>query len=281
MNPTQQSAWAILKQTLSAYGFSGTDLDSLMDFVQKELINGTNTDQISLDLQQTDEYARRWPGLVARRKAGLPPISTGEAVSLERQYQASERAAGIPVGAFGETHYQDLLSGDVSASEYASRINDGYLAVNQADPATIQAFQDYYGITQGHLAAYFLEPTKALPLLKQQATAALVGGAGIRSGFGEITQGQALGLAQLGVNPTQAQTGFADLFHQRQLYGTLPGQAQEAIPAEKLLGATFAGDETTIELLQRRALEQKAQFQQNEGFGVGQGGVQGLGPVVR
>lgn len=281
MNATQQSAWAILQQTLQSYGFTGSDLASLTKFVQTELINGTGADQISLDLQNSREYAKRFPAIIQRRQAGLPPISAGEYVSLERQYAQLERAAGLPVNFTDQSHYDSLIARDVSSSEYSSRINDGYVAMLQAPAEARQALKDYYGVTDGHLAAYFLDPNKALPLLKQQAQAALIGGAGIRSGFGEVSQGQAARVAQLGVSSDAAQTGFMELFHERQLTHTLPGQAQTAISADQQLGAAFGGDEATRELLQRRADEQKATFQAGGKFGEDQAGIAGIGQVVR
>jgi hypothetical protein len=281
MGPTQQSAWALLQQTLQSYGFTGQDLTNLVTFVKTELINGTGADQISLDLQQTKEFAKRFPAIVQRRQAGLPPVSPAEYVSLERQYGQLERAAGLPHAFTDQSHYDQLIANDVSGSEYADRINNGYVAMLNSPPEARQALQDFYGITPGHLAAYFLDPTKALPLLKQQAQAAIIGGAGIRSGFGEVNSDQALKLAQLGVTPEAAQNGFMDLFHQRQLTGTLPGQAQTAISADKQLGAEFGGDEGTKELMQRRAEEQKAMFAGGGQFGQDQSGHQGIGQVVR
>src|SRR5581483_6622899 len=151
----EQDAWAILLQTLQGYGFTGQDLTSLGNFVKQELINGTGSDQITLDLEQTPEFAKRFPAIVARRDQGLPAISPAEYVSLERSYSQLERAAGIPPNFTDQSHYDQLIANDVSPSEYADRINKGYAVVAQGDPTVQQAFQDYYGITPGHLAAYF------------------------------------------------------------------------------------------------------------------------------
>jgi len=278
LSATQQSAWAILAQTLTSYGFSGTDLANLENFVQTELINGTGTDQINLDLMQTPEFAKRFPAIVSRRNAGLPPISPAEYVTLERQYAQLERAAGLPQG-FGD--YNALIANDVSPSELSSRIQKGYVAMLQAPREALQALSDYYGLGQGTMAAYFLDPTKAEPIVEQQAQAALIGGAGIRTGYGEPTAAQALRLAELGISESAAQQGFMNLVHQRQLEGTLPGQAQQALTPDQLLGSEFGGDQATKDLLARRAEDQKAAFAGSTAFRETATGITGLGPVVR
>jgi hypothetical protein len=278
MDATQQSAWAVLAQTLQSYGFNGTDLQNLEDFIQKELINGTSDAQINLDLMQTKEFANRFPAIIARRNAGLTPISPADYINLEDQYTQIERSAGLPPN-FGD--FDALIANDVSPSELSSRVQQGYIAMLQAPPEAMQALQDYYGINQGTMAAYFLDPEKAAPLVVQQAQAAILGGAGIRSGFGEPTAAQSLKLAQLGISPDQAQAGFMDLAHQQQLEGTLPGQSQQALTSDQLIGSEFEGDQATKDLLAQRAAEQKANFQANTGFGTTSSGVTGLGSVTR
>src|SRR5215475_14472184 len=83
---SEQSAWAQITQTLQQYGFSGADLTALDNFAQKELIDGKSTDQISLDLYQTPQSAKRFPAMLQRLRAGLPPVGPAEYVSLESSY---------------------------------------------------------------------------------------------------------------------------------------------------------------------------------------------------
>jgi hypothetical protein len=281
LDVSQQSAWDQLMATLASYGFSGTDLTDLGDFVKTELINGTSDAKINTDLMQTKEFANRFPAIIARQKAGLPPINPAQYIALEDQYAQLERSAGLPLNFTDQSHYDSLIANDVSASEYSSRIQNGYVAMAKSAPEAMQALQDYYGINQGTMAAYFLDPAKALPLIEQQAQAAIIGGAGIRTGFGEPTAAQAMRLAQLGITESAAQTGFSDLTHAAQLTGTLPGQAQQALSTDQLLGSEFEGDQATKDLLQRRADEQKANFATSGAFGSTAAGVTGLSQVVR
>lgn len=281
LDPTQQSAWAILSQTLANYGFTGQDLNDMQNFIKGELINGTGPDQITLDLEASPQFARRFPAIVYRREHNLPPVSPAEYLSLQHSYQQLEHSAGLTPQMFDNQHWDSLIANDVSTAEYATRINQGFVASMQAPPDVRQALQDFYNVSPGDLASFFLDPTKALPLLQQRFAAAQIGGASARTGFGEVSSSQAEHLAQLGISSTQAQTGFQDLYHQRQITGTLPGQQQTAIPTNDLLNAEFGGDTVTQELLARRAQEQKDYFAQQGQFTESGTGVTGLGQVVR
>lgn len=279
MTSSQQDAWSQLTQTLQQYGFSGSDLTALVSFAQQQIVAGNSQTQVLLNLEQTPQFAKRFPAIVERQKAGLPPISPAEYLSLEASYEQLEHAAGIPANF---ASYDKLIAADVSPTEYADRINKGYLAVATAPPETVKAMQDYYGVTQGQLAAYFLDPTKAEPILLQQAQAAQIGGASATSGFGEVNQSQAMRLAQQGVSYQQAQQGFQNLATQKQLFNPLPGQGQRyGFNTNNLLGEQFGSDGQTKLQLQIQAEQEKNFFQQGTGVAATQQGLTGASNIQR
>ena len=275
---TEQSAWAQLQQTLGAYGFSGADLVALTNWAKTELIAGKDSNQIALDLQNTPQFVKRFPAIVARRNAGLPPVSPAEYLSLESSYAQLETAAGLPRNF---ASYDALIASDVSPTEYADRLNQGYLAVAQADPEVVKAFQDYYGVGKGQLAAWFLDPKKAEPMLLQQAAAAQVGGASAGSGFGEVSSADATRLAQMGVNFSQAQQGFQKLAGESQLYRGLPGQSEPPLSDTALLNAQFGSDAATQLELQRRAGYETGTTAQGGQVAGTAAGATGIGTVQR
>lgn len=287
LTATQNNAWGILQSLLASYGFSGQDLVALTAWAKGQIISGNSADLITLNLQQTPQFAARFPAIIARQKAGLPPISPAEYLATERSYSQLERAAGIPVN-FHD--YDKLIAADVSPVELSDRITKGYQAVALADPTVIKSMQDFYGVSTGQLAAYFLDPTKATPLLEQQAVSAQIGGASAMSGFEKtaaapegISQGQALRLAQLGVTQPQAQQGFQKLSAERQLYEPLPGGGQVGNPlsTDALLNAQFGSDGQTQLQLQLQAEFEKGTTQQGTQVGQTQAGATGIGAVQR
>ena len=275
---SEQSAWAQLTQTLQAYGFAGADLSALVAWAKGELVHGKSTDQISLDLYQTPQFARRFPAIIQRMKAGLPPVSPAEYVGLEASYEQLERAAGIPPNF---ASYDALIANDVSPTEYGDRINQGYLAVAQAPKEVRDAFATYYGVGAGQLAAYFLDPKKAEPMLLQQANAAQIGGASAQSGFGLVSSPEATKLAQMGINFSQAQQGFAKLASESELYRGLPGQAQVPLTRPQLEMAQFGSDAETQKILQRQAAYETGTTNVGTNVATTQEGATGLGAVQR
>jgi hypothetical protein len=277
----EADAWAQLQATLASYGFTGTDLSFLVDFARKELINGVGQTQILLDLEQTHQFEQRFPAITLRLQQGLPPISPAEYISLEASYEQLEQSAGLVPNM---ASYDELIAHDVSPTEYADRINQGYLAVQQSDPTVRQAFQDYYGVTPGQLVSYFLDPTKAEPVLVKQAVASQIGGAAAQSGFGEPTSSQAMRLAQMNVTFAQAQQGFQKLQEQRQLYEPLPGQGQSAadnLTSDQLLNATFGSDAASAQALTLAGEQQKAAFSGGGQTAETSSGITGLGALQR
>lgn len=278
MTSSQQDAWAQLQQTLQQYGFSGQDLTSLVSFAQQQIVAGNSQQQVLLNLEQTPQFQARFPAIQTLSQEGVA-ISPAEYISLEQQYASLEHAAGLPADF---ASYDQLIAGQVSPSEYADRINKGYLAVETAPPETVQAMQDYYGVSKGQLAAYFLDPKNQEPLLLQQAMAAQIGGASAVSGFGRVDEGQAMRLAQQGVTYSQAQQGFQQLSGEKQLYTPLPGQGQRyGFTTDNLLGAQFGSDGQTKLQLQIQADQEKNYFQQGTGVASTSTGLTGAGQVQR
>lgn len=278
MTSSQTDAWSQLQQTLQQYGFNGADLQALVQFAQQQIVAGNSQTQVLLNLEQTQQFKNRFPAIGTLAQQGVA-ISPAEYVSLEKQYASLEQAAGIPKNF---ASYDQLIANQVSPTEYADRINKGYLAVSTAPPETIKAMQDYYGVTPGQLAAYFLDPTKAEPILLQQAQAAQIGGASTASGFGQVSQAQALRLAQQGVSYSQAQQGFQQLSQESQLFGHLPGQGQRyGFTTDNLLGATFGSDGQTKLQLQIQAEQEKNLFAQGTGVAGTQQGLTGASTVQR
>lgn len=284
LSPYEQNAIAQIQNILGQYGFSGTTLLALTGWAMHQIIAGNSPTQIVLNLQQTPQFIARFPAIEARMKAGLPPITVAQYLSNEAAYEQAERAAGLQPNF---ASYDTLIARDVSPAEYSDRLTNGYLAVANADPTVVQAFQDYYGVSKSQLAAYFLDPTKADPILKQQAISAQIGGAATMAGFHNQGQGlgqpSALRLAQLGVNAGQAQQGFQTLSQESQLYNPLPGAAHVGTPlsTDALLNAQFGSDGQTKLELELQAAYNKGTTNQGSQVGTTSVGATGAGAVQR
>lgn len=166
-----RDAYAALVSLFNGFGL-GTLAPKIFDYAKQ----GYGADVISLLLADTKEYKERFAGNELRTKAGLAVLSPAEYLSTERSYRQILQDAGLPKGFYDSpADFTKWIAGDVSPTEIKGRVD---LAVTQgaaANGSTKQALDLLYGVDESHVAAYFLDPSRALPLLQKQANAATFG----------------------------------------------------------------------------------------------------------
>lgn len=260
------SAKAQLKLLLDQW-----DLGSLADWAWGQLTAGASQEQILLSMKDQEAYKVRFGNTnAARQKAGLGTLSEAEILAYEKQAASMMRAAGLPPGFYDSpSDFADLMKNDVSVSELTQRVQWAKtLASNDPTvlPEDAQAFHDLYGVGKGDLAAYLLDPKRALPLISGQVEAAQTAARARDAGFGSLTAAQAERVAGLTGSVQQAAQGFTQLAHMRELMGALPGEINTpAISVDQQIAGTFAGDATAQDTLSRRQRARQAAFQTSAG----------------
>lgn len=201
----QRNAYSALVTIFNSY-----DLGSLAPDILKYVQQGFNSDTISLLLQGTDAYKQRFAGNQQRLANGYAVLSPADYIATEQAYRQSMRAAGLPAGFYDSTSdFTNFIGNDVSASELNNRIQLASQATLTASPQYTQALKQM-GLSQGDLTAYFLDPSKALPLLQQQSATAQIGSEAIARGL-TFDQGYAQQLAQAGFSQSQAAQGYTQI----------------------------------------------------------------------
>lgn len=257
-SPDQQDAWAQLEALLRDRG-----LGDLISQAQDWLISGYDANQVEQRLRETPTWQNRFSAIVERQKAGLPPISEADVISTERAYAQIFAAVGLPQGYYDQpSDFAELIAKDVSPAEVQQRAVAGFQAAQNADPATRAELQRLYGLSEGDLAAYFLDPDKTVDLLTRRYTAAQIAGSAQRTGYGELSQQQAESITALDITPTQAQQGFEQLAQSQELFSGLPGQGENSITTDQQLSAVFGGNTQQQQQIERRAKSRVATFQQ-------------------
>jgi hypothetical protein len=262
----RQSAFEIISDTLNNYG-----LNDLRDFVN-EIVFGEDIVDANIILgriRQTSQYKTRFAANEQRRARGLNVLSESEYVAMERVYMQYLRASGLPPEMYDEnTDVQQLLANDVSVAELASRINQGYEAVRYANPQVVEEMRRLYGVSEGQLAAYFLDPSRATPILLRQAEAARVASeATIQAGI-DISAMQAEELVTSGIGQEGARQGFQAIKAAQELFQTLP--FEEEITTEEQVAGVFGTSAAAQQRVRQRQRSRQAQFEQGGGF-AGQG----------
>ena len=205
----RQSAYDILLAEFSRYGLS-----SLIEPLKGFIISGASPAELTIQLQNTDAYKKRFAANEQRIAKGLSALSPAEYVAVEDQYQNIMRNYGLPESYYAkdtmgtQAGFQTLLANDVSATELEERVLTAQDRVLKAAPEVSQALKAFYpDITNGDILAYTLDPQKGLDSIKRKVTAAEIGGAAIGQGLKtDVTRAEQLAAA--GVTKQQAQEGY-------------------------------------------------------------------------
>jgi hypothetical protein len=208
----------------------GFDFNAIMD----DPVNG---------IRASAEYAKTFPAMKTLNSMGQ---GITEATYLQKEQADLElmKQYGIPNGIFDTKEYLgSLLTNNVNQTDLEKRL----MAVQNAlDPNVSKYAQDTYGLDNGHLMAYLLDPKAATPVLLQKAQAMQIGGAAYQQKFtgglgpnGELSQAQAEALAMANISQGTAQTGFSNIVQEGQLAQALPGDTSGSVTNQQLINAQF------------------------------------------
>jgi len=270
----QRSAYDIISRTLDTYG-----LGELRGFVNDLVFNRNIIDENILigELREQPAYKQRFAGNEQRRRAGLNALSESEYIGLEKAYAQLMRQSGLPSGFYDDSSdFTNLIGNDVSVAELSERVNQGYEAVMNADPEVVQEMRRLYNIGDGELAAYFLDPERATPMLITQARAASVAGQGVRQAGYQISAAQAEELARAGIGEEQARAGFQAIAAAQELFTALPGEAEQDISQEEQIAGVFGTSAAAQQRIRQRTRERQAIFEAGGGFAAQGSQVTGL-----
>lgn len=253
----------VILDALTEYG-----LGDLLDLALNEIraSNGQpNFDRLVSNLRKTDQYKQRFQGMELRRQQGYSAISEIEYLDLEKGYRDVMRRAGLPVGFYDDPgDFANYIANNVSAAEISQRVFDGYVAVRQADPQVRTELERLYGVTEGELAAFFLDPQRAEPLIRQQVTTARVGAAAARQGF-DIGRTALERLTALGVDEQGGRQIFETLGAGRELLTSMD-PSEQTLSAEDTAVGLAGGNPDAARRLRQRQQRRVAEFEGGGSF---------------
>lgn len=254
-----RDARTTMASVLATYG-----LGDLADFVYTEIIakeevNINNPDAIIFAIREQPAYKKRFAGNAARLKAGLAELDPASYIGLENQFRQTLQSNGLPANFYDQPDdFQAFIEGDVSPSELNERVQQGYRAVADADPEVRRQMQNLYGVSEGQLAAYFLDPKRTAPLLSRQAQAANIAARGFEQGGIQLSGQFAEDLARRGISEQQARAGFAEVGGLGELRQTFAGETD--LSGEQLAGAAFGIDVAAQQELERKRRLRTGEF---------------------
>jgi len=270
INPNAKDA---IEAQLAQYGLGGLT-DALWTNYTGGLVDMGNLEAAVYALRSEPLYKARFKANEARtnpnRPGGpLPELLPGEYIDLENKYKEVIRVNGLPSGFYDSVDdTTKLIEGTVSPAEFQRRIAQGYNAVANADPEVLRQFNELYGVSQGQLAAYFIDPVRGETLIKQQADAAKIAARAFESANLQLSRSFVEDLASRGVGDIAAET-FTKVGQLGELTTAMAGETE--LNAEQIVGSQ-AGTNTQAALeLERRKRRRVAEFQGGGQFARTQG----------
>jgi hypothetical protein len=196
-------------------------------------------------------------------------ISEAEYIAYERTAAQLEKQYGLPLGMV-QGNVTRLLENEVSATELNDRIVMASSAAVTAPEDFKQTLQQYYNIGTGGLAAYFLDPAVAAPLLQKQVDVARIGTEAVRQGIGLDVYG-AQNLQSLGITQEGAKQGFQTVARDI----SLTSGRGDVVSQQELISGTF-GDQAQQTNIERARAARQGRFAGDGGFIGNESGVRGL-----
>ena len=255
--------------TLEAY-FQAFGLDEIAAWAKQSAKDGYSAEWIKFNARQQEQYKRRFPAMQHYLDNQLG-FTEQDYLNYEQLARNLDQQYGLP-GNMIYNAVTDLLVNEVDAEELAGRAQMAAAAAVQAPEDFKETMRNLYGIDEGGLAGYFLDPDNIEATLQKEYAASMISTVGSRQGVPNVARELAEDLYDRGVrDENQIREGFA-LANQ---YQGLQGGKGEVLDQETLVRGSF-GDSEAQKAMNRIAESRKATQRGGGGYVSNQEGAPGL-----
>jgi hypothetical protein len=264
-----EGATAILRSGLARYG-----LESLYDVVWSKYTKGEipldDPDSFVYAIKNENAYKKRFAANEVRKTKGLPELSPSTYLNLEEEYKQVLASNSLPVGFYDDrADFEKLIGNDVSVFELNNRLKDAYRLVKDAPVDVTEKLRTMYGLSDGDIAAYFIDPDRIRPSLvasdyKRQAQAAMVAANAQRLGGLNVSVGFAEGAAAQGKTQAEQEKAFTTIADMNELRRTQG--IERGLTADQLAGAALGTDMEARKILEDRKKNRIAGFSGDTNF---------------
>ena len=234
------------------------------------------TDKSDAGQRAYQQYLAAFPMMDTFLQEG---IFAGESPELQYiEYRNTVKDAAQRYGVMDNLVTNDRIAQYIanrnSAAEIVDRMGMAATAVATTPAETMGILRDYYGVNNGDLISFYLDPDETEAMLTKRYTAARIGTEAARQRFG-IQKTEAEALAERGISVREAEQGFAQAAAQ----STFMGGPGETATRGDILAAAF-GEQEAAQKVARIAGSRTGRFQEGGGFAAGERGVTGLGTAT-
>jgi hypothetical protein len=280
----KRNAIETTKALLVNLGLEEEFVTSIMPDVQNIVNEGVyDGNVISARLRSTPTYKSRFRANEQRLSKGLSALTPAEYLGLERQYRQVLSEGGLPQGFYDSREdFSEFIGNDISVNELTQRVGLAQSVVQTADSTVRNQLRNFYGLGDGDLTAFFLDPSRAKTALQRKVNAATVGGALTRVGFDagvqfaeQLAEGVTGGReAQISLPETMRAAEQAAVL--RPLTQQVVGGEAGAIGEQELITSQITGDVMASQQLAREQQRRLAEYRRGGSLAATQEGIIGL-----
>lgn len=249
-NAPSQSALDILNQWFEEnLGISQSA--EIVQIIHDAWVKGYTANDIDLfmpDIEKTQAFKNAFPGYDEAKKKGyiIPGYQgVGQYRQIRAGYMAILENSGLPAGFYDDpSDFGQFIANGVSVSELESRVGMAVRTAQQIDPTMRNLMAKFYGLTTGDVAAYFLDPDRALPTIERQYRTAGVATWAARYGLDTSSMARYEGLVDKGVTEDQAASGYANVKALSDYVGRSGGVYGESYSQADAENDVFFNDQT-------------------------------------
>jgi hypothetical protein len=264
--------------------FRQNGMEAFIAAMEKYVRAGYDGDSIMVMIRNDPEYRAAWDkrfaGNAARTAKGLTELLPAQYIEMEQGYKQLFLRYGVPTTLFDTPDdFAALIGNDVSAVEVNDRLAMASNYVNYSGNEEVKRqLRDLYGLTDGEMMAYVLDPTRTQDYLASESrrnmNRANVGGAAVTQGVG-ITAAFRDEIAKaydsMGTDASfaDASNKFGNVAAESPLYARLGALSAVEATSDELIREQFtmAGGAGVANKKRGLASQERARFSGQSGLG--------------
>jgi hypothetical protein len=267
---------ALVHAVLNEYGLAGVGLETMVETWIRDGV--TDSSLLRTLIENTQQFRDRFPAMALRHQQGYNRITAAEYIAFEDFAVGLFQEGGLPPGFYDQrSDFTDLIARfpdlNMARQSLQRRVSAGFGALALAPPEIRDAFGQYFGPSgDAALAAYMIDPDKAVDVLLRQVELAEVGGTGSQFGFnvGLDVAGQ---LVDRGIDRAAARSGFGQVQELEPAFRETISETEDFTAETEGFGSIFNLDNgESLDRLRRRVEARSAAFRGSGGFMSNQGG---------
>lgn len=182
---------------------------SLLNAFADGWLGDGSVDSALTSMREHPDYGTYFPGNL--RADGTARLIEGTYLNLLDDYRTTLREAGVDPSYFSTEQLGSLVSGEVSAQEFQTRVNAITVGVRQRSDQVRSYYATTYGVnlTDSDLIVSVMDPSIGEAILAERIQTAAIGGAAAERGF-TISEMLANRLQDTGLDYDSAASLFAE-----------------------------------------------------------------------